>query len=173
MKIFHSLSVGFFVFTLCLVFPLHVVAKRLKNGDVFPSIPLKSISQVRYQSADLKGNVVVYDIGASWVKGGNKALSYYSELLRSLKKNGLRIVIVNIDDDLATTLDHIKVVKNVLPVLYDAKKDFVRKLDPIGFPIVYIADRKGVVRDIIRDYCENEFELLKERILKVLNDKLK
>ena len=152
-------------------FPIHVAAKRLKKGESFPAISLKSISQAPYQNNDLKGNVVVYDIGASWAKGGDKALEYYIELLKTLKKKGLRVVVINIDDELETAIDHTKTVTKIIPVLHDSNKDFVRKLDPVGFPIVYISDRKGVVRDVIRDYCENEFDLLKERILKVLNDK--
>lgn len=173
MKGFRSTIFIFFILALVLVFPHHADAKRLKKGEIFPAVPLKSISQVRYESTDLRGKVVIYDVGASWAKGGDKALAYYKDLLKSLKSEDLRIVVINIDEELETTLGHTKSITKILPVLHDANKDFVRKLDPIGFPIVYVADRKGVVRDIIRDYCENEFDLLKERILKVLNDKPK
>ncbi|MBX9767493.1 MAG: TlpA family protein disulfide reductase [Bdellovibrionales bacterium] len=155
-----------------MVFPMQVAAKRLKEGEVFPTIPLKSISQQLYQLTELRGKVVVYDVGASWAKGQDKALVYYTDLMRTLKKEGLRVVIINIDEDVEIALEHTKKIKKVAPVLHDRNKEFVRKLDPIGFPVVYIVDRKGVIKDIIRDYCENEFDLLKERILKVLNNKM-
>lgn len=145
--------------------------KRLKSGDRFPMPQLKTISKKSYDKNDLKNSVVVYDVGGSWAHGAAEALPYYLTLLKKYKKRGLRVVAINIDNEKETALKHIEGVTNEFAVLHDEGMKFVKKLNPEGFPMVYVANRKGIIKDVIRDYCENEFDLLEGRIVKVLDEK--
>lgn len=155
-----------------LLFTLSIHAQqRLQKGDRFPPVALKTISKARYDKKELAGKVIVYDLGGSWAHGAEEALPYYITLLNKYKKDGLRVVAINIDNEKETALKHIAKVTGEFPVLYDEGMKFVKQLNPEGFPMVYVANRKGIVRDVIRDYCENEFDLLESRIIKVLNEK--
>ncbi|HEX4926044.1 MAG TPA: TlpA disulfide reductase family protein [Bdellovibrionales bacterium] len=145
--------------------------ERLKAGDRFPPVKLRPISKASYKASDHKDKVIVYDVGASWAHGADEALPYYKVLLAKYKKRGLRVVAINIDDDERDALKHIKGVSGEFPVLYDQGKAFVKSIEPEGFPMVYVTNRRGIVRDVIRDYCENEFDLLEKRIVKVLDEK--
>lgn len=144
---------------------------RLKSGDNFPIPHLKTISKVKYDKKELTGKVIVYDVGGSWAHGAAEALPYYLTLLKKYKKRGLRVVAINIDNEKDTALKHIEGVTSEFPVLHDEGMKFVKRLNPEGFPMVYVANRKGIIKDVIRDYCENEFDLLESRIVKVLDEK--
>lgn len=162
-----------FAFCSLIFFTSFLEAKenKLKSGDRFPSISLKTISKAKYDRKDLNGKVIVYDLSGSWSHGAAEALPYYKKLLKRYKKHGLRIVAVNIDNEKDSALKHIEAVTSEFPVLYDEGMKFVKNLNPEGFPMVYVTNRKGIVRDVIRDYCENEFDQLEKRIVKVLDEK--
>ena len=158
--------------TALLSFPGSVNAKnRLKNGQRFPALKLKSISKVKYRARDHKNKVTVYDIGASWAHGAPEAMAYYKKLLKKYKKRGLRVIAINIDEDKDVASEYIKGRAPNFPVLYDEGQKIVKRINPVGFPMVYITNRKGVVKDVIKDYCENEFDVLEKRILQALKKK--
>ncbi len=140
--------------------------KRLKEGDKFPTVRLKSISKIPLDRKRLRGSVVVYDFSASWTHGSSDALKFYNTLLKKYKNRKLQIVAINTDQELKDAKRHIRKANPIYPVVYDNDHKFVKQIDPIGFPIVYIVNRKGRVIEVIRDYCENEFDVLERKILK-------
>ena len=137
----------------------------LKRGDRFPKFSLETISKAKYDEKELKGKVVVFDVGGSWAHGAVEAMNYYPVLLAKYKKRGLRVVAINIDNEKETALKHIRKVTEDFPILYDGDKKLIRKLNAEGFPMVYVVNRKGFITDVIPDYCENEFDVLEKRIL--------
>lgn len=145
--------------------------ERLKSGQQFPALKLKSISRVKYRAKNYKNKVVIYDVGASWAHGAPEAMLYYKKLLKKYKKRGLRVIAINIDEDKDVANKYVKERSPSFPVLYDEGHKIVRRINPVGFPMVYITNRKGIVKDVIKDYCENEFDILEKRILKALKKK--
>lgn len=143
---------------------------RLKIGDTFPSPRLPLISKKKYDESQIRGRVVLYDLGASWSKGAGKAMRFYRDLLKKYEAKGLRIVAINIDDKLEDAQSHTLPITDLVPIFYDADKKYVEKINPEGFPMVYIVDAKGKVQDVIRDYCENEFGIMEKRVLKALGE---
>lgn len=155
--------------TVVLALCMPAEARRLKEGDLFPSPTLQSISKVPYDKKEHKNRVVVYDLGASWTEDAAKAMSYFQQLQAKYQARGLKIVIINLDESKEKALEYTRLINKDLVVLYDEGQKFARSIKPKGFPMAYIVDRKGVVRAMVKDYCEHEFEYLEQKISAVLD----
>jgi peroxiredoxin len=144
---------------------------RTKTGDRFPDFSVINISKVPFDKNELKNKIVVYDVGASWTKGSSEIMEYYGKLLRTYRSKGLRVVSINVDDDKNIAIEYIRKHSPEFPVIYDQEKKLAKTLNPSGFPMAYILNRNGLIKTIIKDYCDKEFELLEKEIIKSLREK--
>ncbi|MDB5707422.1 MAG: TlpA family protein disulfide reductase [Sphingomonas bacterium] len=127
--------------------PLSVEAMPLgpKVGDQAPNFELLLLDHTKVSLADLKGQVIVINLWASWCGPCKQEMPILDYMQRNLADRGLRVIGVVTND----SVDQVR-VRNVSKVLgYSISMRITGKYPAgKGLPTSYVIDRKGVIRYI-------------------------
>jgi peroxiredoxin len=98
--------------------------------------------------SSLRGKVVLVDFWASWCEPCKKELPLLDKLAPRLRKKGIEIVAVNIDDNKSNAAEFIKSHNLHLTVVPDTGKKIVGAYEPPKMPSSFVVDKAGVVRAV-------------------------
>jgi cytochrome c biogenesis protein CcmG/thiol:disulfide interchange protein DsbE len=119
--------------------------KAPKVGDPAPDFNISLLDHTNVSLADLKGQVVVINLWASWCVPCKEEMPMLDYMQRHLSTHGLRIIGV-------VTNDRVELwrVKNVAKVLGYSVSMYMWGNYPSdgGLPTSYVIDRKGIIRQI-------------------------
>lgn len=118
------------------------VGERLALPD-FPLLDGRAIS-----AADLRGKVVVLEYWASWCPFCKKQLPYFDALYRARQAEGLVMVGLNIENDIAKARDAITSRNYGFPVAMTTPAIDRALKRPKGLPITYVIGRDGLLKKI-------------------------
>lgn len=120
-------------------------AQALDKGAAAPEIALKTLSGEAIKLSSLKGKVVLIDFWASWCAPCRESMPFLEKLSQSYKGQGLVVLGVNIDNDVAAARKFLKEMPVSFQVVNDAEKQVAKAYGPPTMPSSYIIDKRGVV----------------------------
>jgi thiol-disulfide isomerase/thioredoxin len=146
---------------------------------VFPSLAdvtdapdfVVSHAQLPEKLSELQGQVVYLDFWASWCKPCRKSFPWMNKMQQKYAPQGLQIIAVNLDSDLALAKVFLDKVPADIPILYDPKGKIASDYKLIGMPSSYLIDRKGQLRKSHKGFFTKKESLYEQEILLLLNEK--
>lgn len=122
-------------------------------------------------STDLSGNVVYVDFWASWCLPCRKSFPWLQGMLERYRKEGLRIVAINLDNKSEAAAEFLQDLPVTFPIIYDSNGVLARMYNLEAMPTSFIYDRSGKLHSqqlgfVPEDTLKTEgmlFELLREK----------
>lgn len=93
-----------------------------------------------------QGKVVYLDFWASWCGPCLESFPFMNQLHTDLHSQGLEVVAVNLDEDLADGQSFLAQHPPKFTVVADADQQCARQLALKAMPSTYLIDRKGIIR---------------------------
>ena len=144
-----------------LLFSVPVFAK-IGEKQKFPSFKLPILNSSRgvastgstFDSASLKGKVVLVDFWASWCEPCKASLPKLEMLSKKLKNKGVVVIGVNVNDKAEEGTNFLKEHKMNLsfPLVFDNKKELIGQVEVPAMPSSYILDKTGTVVKVHKGY---------------------
>jgi len=131
-------------------------AFALGTGKPMPEIGLKDLNGQPVTAAGLRGKVVIVDFWATWCAPCKEELPVLQRLYAKYGKDGLVVVGVSVDKDVANVRDFVKTMKLSFPIAHDPEHAATKRFEPPKMPSSYIVDKKGVVRFVHLGYHDGE-----------------
>ena len=120
------------------------------EGDPMPELTMAEFwtgKPVRLSA--FAGKVVLLDIWASWCVPCKAEMPALDDIARRLRKDGVEIVAVSIDEDRAAAEAFLKTKKRwALTLMHDPTGAVPSALEPPKMPTSYIIDRAGILRGV-------------------------
>ena len=122
----------------------------LSVGQTAPEVVTQDVDGKPVKLGDLKGNVVVLDVWATWCVPCTAMIPHEREMVGRLEGKPFRLVDLSVDDDVKTLQDFL--AKEKLPWTHwwagpgGAESSFVQDWDIRGIPAIFVLDGEGVIR---------------------------
>jgi thiol-disulfide isomerase/thioredoxin len=113
----------------------------------------------------LKGKVVYLDFWASWCGPCLQSMPAMDRLHKELSAQGVAIVAVNLDDDVAKAMAFLVKVPVSFLVAFDKKQDLPTQYGVETMPSSYLIDRKGQLRETHRGFKAADEALLRDKLI--------
>jgi len=139
-------------------------------NDTLPDCQLKQLHNLS-KSLDLKqdqGKVQYIDFWASWCGPCAKSFPYMNHLHNELKNKGLKIIAVNLDEDVNDANNFLTKLPADFVTVYDQNQQCAKSFDVQAMPSTYLVDKQGVVRYIHLGFKASEIEELQFMVNKLL-----
>ena len=114
-------------------------------GQAAPEIRLKLASGESFQLSGEKGHVVVLDFWASWCGPCMQAMPAVDEVVREFEASGVKLVTVNMQEDLATVEAALERLKLESTVALDVDGATAEKYGVTAIPQTVVIDAEGKV----------------------------
>jgi peroxiredoxin len=144
-------------------------ANALDEGQPAPEIKLNDLSGKPVALSSFKGKVVLVDFFASWCAPCRQELPVLEKLSKAHRDEGLVILGVNIDNDLATAGKFLKEVPVSFPVVHDAEKKVAKLYAPPTMPSSYIIDRQGKIHRVHKGFRASDAQKIEAELKALLN----
>ncbi len=132
---------------LAITVPAYAGPRIATIGQPAPDFAVDVVTGGRVSLADLKGQVVVLNLWATWCTPCKAEMPMLDEMQRKLTGHGVRIIGVVVEDDITAVR-----VRNVGKVLGYSLAMYMSHANAYPtdgeVPTTYVIDRKGVVRYI-------------------------
>lgn len=147
-------------------------ASALNEGVEVPACNMKSFgnSNAAVDLNGLRGQVVYIDFWASWCGPCAKSFPFMNKLHGNFKDSGLKIVAVNVDEQLADAEAFLNQQPAAFPVALDSEQACAKNFDVQAMPSTYLVDRKGKVRYIHMGFRSSEAESLQSQVEQLLSE---
>jgi len=123
-------------------------------GRPAPELAVERLDGGNLALSSLRGKVVLLDVWASWCGPCKQELPMLDEISARLKRRGVEIVAVSVDQDRANLRKFLRVRPRwSLTVAHDPAGAVADTFQPDKMPTSYAIDRRGVVR-----YVNSGFE---------------
>jgi len=141
--------------------------KAIKVGDAFPE--LGSFGLEGRLPDDLKGKVVLLDFWASWCGPCKESFPVMDELQQKYGNQGLVILAVNVDENVAAMKDFLKDHPVQFTIVHDATKKLVGTANIASMPTSFLIGKDGKVvavhkgfhgKDTAKEYAAEVEKLL-------------
>lgn len=126
---------------------LHEI-RNLGIGKAAPELKSVDLSGKSVQLADLKGQVVVLDVWATWCGPCQAMIPHQRELVKRLNGKPFTLVSITVDEKRDTVTQFLK--KEAMPWTHwynGPEGEIVTKLNVSSLPTIYVLDAKGVIRN--------------------------
>ncbi|HEY4371788.1 MAG TPA: TlpA disulfide reductase family protein [Burkholderiales bacterium] len=124
-------------------FAVSGAAFAFQPGDTVPIPELKTIDGKTITPAELKGKLVVIEYWASWCPFCQKQIPYFQKLYNARAKDGLVVIGLNIENDVAKARGFVDTRKLTFPVSMTSDAIDKQLQRPKGLPITYVIGRDG------------------------------
>ena len=138
----------------------------LKVGDPFPD--LAGLGVEGELPRDLKGKVVIVDFWASWCGPCQESFPLMEDLYRKYRDQGLVVLAINVDESRSAMRTFLSDNPVSFPVVRDAKRRLVARVNVTSMPTSFLLDRKGAVRFMHPGYKGHETKRLYTREIEEL-----
>jgi thiol-disulfide isomerase/thioredoxin len=119
----------------------------------------------------LKGKVVLVDIWASWCGPCKEEMPLLDELAGRLKKKGVQIIAVSIDEDKESAEAFLSSRPSwSLTVAHDPKGKLPEALHPGKMPSSYVVDAEGIIRYVNEGFERGDLKVMEKRLLALATD---
>lgn len=145
-------------------------ALALEVGDKAPACMLKKMddSRAAINLSQFKGQVLYVDFWASWCAPCAQSFPFMNKLDGNLKSEGLKIVAVNLDENIKDAQQFLGKVPANFTVAFDSDKQCAKDFNVLAMPSTYLIDRKGMIRYVHLGFRAGEVAELKEMTEKLL-----
>lgn len=143
----------------------------LEVGASIPDCALETIESKKSNTLNqYRGKVLYVDFWASWCGPCAKSFPFLNEMHEQLKGQGLQIVGVNLDEDMADAKGFLSKYPVQFTILADVSKQCAKDFGVKAMPSSYLIDRKGVIHHIHLGFRPGEAKDLRTLVEKLLND---
>jgi peroxiredoxin len=118
-------------------------AHAFKPGETVPVPEFTTIDGKTVTAADLKGKVVVLEYWASWCPFCQKQLPYFQKLYGTHAGDGLVVIGLNVENDVAKARGFVDTRKLTFPVVMTNAAIDKQLQRPKGLPVTYVIGRDG------------------------------
>jgi thiol-disulfide isomerase/thioredoxin len=143
-----------------------------KVGDPMPSVLVRQFADGgKINLGSLKGKVVLVDIWASWCGPCKEEMPLLDELAGRLKKKGVQIIAVSIDEDKESAEAFLSSRPSwSLTVAHDPKGKLPEALHPGKMPSSYVVDAEGIIRYVNEGFERGDLKVIEKRLLALATD---
>ncbi|AEG01094.1 TlpA family protein disulfide reductase [Methylomonas methanica] len=146
-------------------------AYALEVGQKVPACRIFAYpNKVPIDFQSLRGQVVYIDFWASWCGPCAKSFPFMNSLHDQLKQNGLHIVAVNVDEDVADAEHFLQDLPASFQLGRDEESQCAKIFDVQAMPSTYLVDRKGIVRYVHLGFRGSEVETLRSQVEELLHE---
>jgi peroxiredoxin len=134
------------ILTAILIWPVAAITQQApKIGSTAPDFKLADVAGKEFRSAQLRGNIVVLDVWATWCEPCIADIPMFNRLHEKFSDSGVKVVGIAVQSGSALDIKS-HVVKNAIkyPVLVGDEKVTQQYVD-IGFPLTYLIGRDGKI----------------------------
>jgi len=125
-------------------------------------------SSVSFNLKQYAGQVIYLDFWASWCAPCAKSFPFMNKLKKKFEKDGLKVIAVNLDEDLNEASNFLAKVPAKFTVVSDKEQKCAKALNVQAMPSTYVIDKQGVVRHIHLGFREgetNKLQMVVEQLL--------
>ncbi|HZN69585.1 MAG TPA: TlpA disulfide reductase family protein [Tepidisphaeraceae bacterium] len=115
------------------------------EGKPAPAFTLKDMADKDVKLADLKGQVVVLDLWATWCPPCRASLPHLDKLHEEMKDKGVKVYAVNVQEEKADVEQFIQQTNLKTPVLLDSKGEVSQKYKANAIPQTVVIGKDGKV----------------------------
>ena len=147
-----------------------VVSSAPQKGFLAPDFILYDLEGNEYHLSDLKGNLVIVNIWASWCKPCQYEMPAIQKIYDQYKDSGLVILAVNntYQDSFSNVVDFVNNNQLTFPILLDLDGEVSKLYKVQALPSTYFIDRSGKINEIIIGGPMSE-TLIESKILEMGN----
>jgi peroxiredoxin len=120
----------------------------VRLGQPAPDFSLPALSGETIRLDDLKGQVVLVTLWATWCPPCKAEMPTINAFYQAQQAAGFTTLMVNMQEDGTTVSDFIKANDFSFPVLLDGQGELMNLYGVRGLPATFILDRSGQVRYI-------------------------
>lgn len=118
------------------------------SGSTPLQFDVVNVAGGRIASSDFAGSVVLLDLWATWCGPCEEALPFYATLHDRYAAQGLVVVAISIDDDLATVERFLRRIALPFAIGWDEGQIVANVLEPSTMPTSYLIGRDGTTRHV-------------------------
>lgn len=149
--------------------PLSIASEA---GNPMPNCQLVAVNQDKtINLQQYQGKVVYLDFWASWCPSCVKSFPFLHGLQTDLKAQGLEVVAVNLDEQLADAKAFLAKHSGDFTAAIDSTKQCAKDFAVEGMPATYIIDRKGIIRHIHLGFRAEDAAQLRQQVELLLAEK--
>lgn len=146
-------------------------------GDVVPAYAARTLDGQVVSLDQLRGNVVLLNVWATWCVPCVKELPALERLYQKLGAEGLKVIAVSVDppaaatgpyNELRTFVDHLNLT---FTILHDPERRAQDLFAPVGLPTTILIDREGHIHSTILGAREWDDETHVREIRALLDDR--
>jgi len=143
-----------------------------KVGAPMPSILVQQFDGGgKIDLGSMKGKVVLVDIWASWCGPCKEEMPLLDELAGRLKKKGVEIIAVSIDEDKESAEAFLSSRPRwSLTVAHDPKGKLPDALHPGKMPSSYVLDAHGIIRYVNEGFERGDLNAIEKRLVALATD---
>ncbi|ASD63542.1 TlpA family protein disulfide reductase [Bdellovibrio bacteriovorus] len=146
-----------------------VFAKEMPSTVEFKRLPTVALNKSDIKTLkDLQGKVVLVDFWAAWCEPCKAALPHYNSLYKKYRSQGLVVLGVNEDEEVAEREAFLKTVKLEFPLYHDQGRLVLEDFKVLALPTLYVFDKKLKPVVFYRGYDEKNSQALEKKIQELL-----
>lgn len=158
---------------MCCLAMVTPVQAHLEGNTPPPSCQLTHLDGKSAENWEaLKGEVIYVDFWASWCPPCVKSFPFMRQLMRDFEDKGLKVIAINLDENVEDAKGFLAKHPANFPVLLDASKQCAQDFGVIAMPSTYLVDKRGLVRHIHRGFRTGEADELRVLIEQLLIEKI-
>jgi len=169
-KIKALFSTEFFLAAFILLFTASIShAASTKLSGKAPNFTLKSSSGKNIKLSELRGQVVMINLWASWCGPCRKEMPILEKINKKYKRLGFTLLGVNVEENSATAKKYLRDVKVSFPILFDTTNKTSKLYNVSAMPTTVIIDRNGNQRFLHKGYkagYENDYRKQIKKLLR-------
>jgi|MTBAKSStandDraft_1061840.scaffolds.fasta_scaffold00225_72 thiol-disulfide isomerase/thioredoxin len=122
-----------------------------QKGFIAPDFVLNDLSGNEYQLSNLKGNMIIVNVWASWCKPCQYEMPAMQEIYEKYQDKGLILLAVNntYQDNYSDVLDFVSENKLTFPILLDLDGFVSNQYQVQALPSTFFIDKTGKISEII------------------------
>lgn len=154
---------------LILFFIYSVNLSAEENTKPAPVCQLKIFDQtIPVDLEKFKGQVVYVDFWASWCGPCVESFPFMNKLHNTLKADGLALLAVNLDEELADAKNFLAAHKADFMIVSDPDQQCAKQFAVKAMPSSYLIDRKGMIREVHLGFRPGEIESFEAKVKQLL-----